>query len=209
MPFAALKTAYIIIDGMHKSSTTVEKADQPQTRSPNLWQHLLAVIALPGLVIVLLPAILLNRFPPDQPFWPGTELHRWVLFIVALLFKFAGIALAAATMLLFARRGRGTLAPWQPPDRLVVAGPYRYMRNPMISAIICLLLGQAALFSSNAILIWTVVFSAINTVYIPLIEEPELVQRFGQEYLRYKLHVPRWLPRFSPWSDGGHHTTGL
>jgi protein-S-isoprenylcysteine O-methyltransferase Ste14 len=111
----------------------------------------------------------------------------------------AGLALWAWTVTLFARIGKGTLAPWDPTQRLVVHGPYRHVRNPMISGVIAILLGEAALLGSWTLLAWALAFFALNATYIPLVEEPGLVRRFGDDYLRYRENVPRWLPRPRPW----------
>ena len=90
-----------------------------------------------------------------------------------------GLCMIAWTVALFAGVGRGTLAPWDPPERLVVRGPYRYVRNPMITGVVSVLLGEAALFGSPAVLAWAGFVFALNAVYFPLIEEPDLRSRFG------------------------------
>jgi protein-S-isoprenylcysteine O-methyltransferase Ste14 len=107
-----------------------------------------------------------------------------------------------ATIRLFVTVGKGTLAPWNPTQRLVVQGIYRHVRNPMISGVFFVLLGEAVLAASLPLFYWLVVFIIGNAVYIPLAEEPGLVKRFGDEYLTYKQNVPRWIPRLTPW-DGG------
>ena len=112
-----------------------------------------------------------------------------------------GFALWAWTARLFARIGQGTLAAWDPTRHLVVAGPYRYVRNPMITAVLGVLLGEAALFGSLALLAWAAAFLAINYVYFLAYEEPGLERRFGEEYLSYKLNVPRWIPRRTAWTQ--------
>ncbi len=99
------------------------------------------------------------------------------------------------TIRLFKTVGKGTLAPWEPPQRLVIQGVYRYVRNPMISGVLFVLLGESGLTASVPLFRWFVAFAVINAVYIPLFEEPMLVNRFGEEYLTYKRNVPRWLPR--------------
>ena len=111
----------------------------------------------------------------------------------------AGLAMWAWTVRLFARVGRGTLAPWDPTRKLVVEGPYRHVRNPMISAVLGVLLGEAALLGSVGIAVWAAAFAAVNTVWFVLGEEPGLERRFGAEYRAYKRGVPRWLPRRTPW----------
>jgi protein-S-isoprenylcysteine O-methyltransferase Ste14 len=104
-----------------------------------------------------------------------------------------------ATIRLFASAGRGTLAPWDPTTRLIVRGPYRHVRNPMISGVLFILVGEAALAASLRLLVWFGAVFALNGVYIPLVEERGLEARFGEEYGTYKAHVPRWLPRIRPW----------
>ena len=112
----------------------------------------------------------------------------------------AGLAMWAWTVRLFAGIGKGTLAPWDPTRRLVVEGPYRRVRNPMISAVLGILLGEAVLLGSIGIAIWATAFAAVNTAHFILGEEPGLERRFGDQYTEYKRHVPRWVPRRTPWS---------
>ena len=113
-----------------------------------------------------------------------------------------GVLLVYKTVSLFATVGDGTLAPWDPPRRLVVRGPYRYMRNPMISGVLSILLGEAILLGSVPLLVWFVIDLALNALTIPLVEEPILDGRFGSEYVTYKRNVPRWIPRPNPWTPG-------
>jgi protein-S-isoprenylcysteine O-methyltransferase Ste14 len=112
-----------------------------------------------------------------------------------------GLVLVVATIRLFGTVGQGTLAPWNPPQRLVVRGVYRHVRNPMIAGVFFVLLGEAVLAASLPVLGWFAVFVVVNAVYIPLAEEPGLVKRFGSDYLTYRQNVPRWIPRLTPWLD--------
>ena len=112
----------------------------------------------------------------------------------------AGILLFANSLRRFASEGEGTLAPWDPPRRLVIRGPYRYVRNPMISGVLIILLGEAMFLLSRPHAVWTLSFLAINAVVIPLFEEPQLKARFGAEYIEYCKHVPRLVPRLTPWT---------
>jgi protein-S-isoprenylcysteine O-methyltransferase Ste14 len=105
------------------------------------------------------------------------------------------------TILLFARVGKGTLAPWQPTQQLVIRGPYKYTRNPMISGVVGILTGEALWFNSWPILVWAGIFFCINTLYFIKIEEPSMMRRFGESYLQYKRAVPRWLPRLTPYES--------
>ncbi len=157
-----------------------------------------AVALLPGTALVVVPGVILWVFRntplagrPSPPLGP--------LFWAGLLLVLAGLFLITWTVSLFARVGRGTLAPWEPPGRLVVRGPYRHVRNPMISGVLAALLGEAVLFQSWPLLGWFLLFFAANALYIPLFEEPGLQRRFGGDYLAYKGNVPRWVPRLRPW----------
>ena len=105
-----------------------------------------------------------------------------------------GLALGVWRAALFGKHGEGTAAPWDPPQRFVVRGPYRYVRNPMITGVFAMLLAEAILFASWPIAIWFAVFVVGNLIYIPVFEEPKLEQRFGDDYIAYKARVPRWLP---------------
>ena len=99
----------------------------------------------------------------------------------------------------FIREGRGTLAPWDPPQHLVVAGAYAHVRNPMISGVVLLLVAESLILGSLPHLQWTGFFLLLNAVYSPLLEEPGLRLRFPDEYRRYSHNVPRLIPRLRPW----------
>jgi protein-S-isoprenylcysteine O-methyltransferase Ste14 len=118
---------------------------------------------------------------------------------VGLAIGLVGLVLAAGTIRRFATQGKGTLAPWDPPRKLVVAGVYRYVRNPMISGVLGILAGEGIFFCSIELFTWFAIFAAANAIYIPLFEEPGLDLRYGRDYLTYKAHVPRWIPRHKPW----------
>jgi protein-S-isoprenylcysteine O-methyltransferase Ste14 len=156
-----------------------------------VWRHVAAVLLCPGVVAVAVPALIVWR--------AGAGIG--LLSIVGLPLIALGLLLIVRTIALFAEVGRGTLAPWDPTTRLVVRGPYRHVRNPMISGVLFVLLGEAALFGSWPLLLWFAVVLAVNAAYLPLVEEPGLERRFGEDYERYRAHVPRWIPRLRPW-DG-------
>lgn len=156
-----------------------------------LARQLAAVGLLPLTVTLVVPGLIL---------WPnGAEGGGWALVLVGAVLVTAGVALVAWTATLFARVGRGTIAPWDPTSRLVVLGPYRHVRNPMISGVLAILLGEAAIFASVPLLLWFAGVFAVNALYLPLVEEPGLRKRFGADYDAYRAGVPRWLPRLSPW----------
>jgi len=115
-----------------------------------------------------------------------------------------GLTLVASSIRWFARQGKGTLAPWDPPRALVVGGPYRYVRNPMISGVVFVLIGEAIALRSLPHGVWALTFLAINVTYIPLLEEPMLRHRFGAAYDEYRRHVPGLVPRARPWTPEGN-----
>ena len=155
-----------------------------------ILRHILSIVILPFTVAVVVPAALL-RAEPAADSTPARMLGPAVASI--------GLMLVVYTIASFAYRGRGTLAPWYPPRRLVITGVYRHVRNPMISGVILILAGEALAFSSAAVGIWALMVFIVNAVYIPMVEEPGLARRFGAEYEEYSRHVPRWVPRLSPW----------
>ena len=134
--------------------------------------------------------------------WQSVPASRVVLPVIGGICICLGLLLMVATIRLFVTVGKGTLAPWEPTQRLVVQGVYRHVRNPMISGVILVLLGESVLTASLPLFCWFLVVVVVNAIYIPLSEEPGLVKRFGEEYLTYKRNVPRWVPRWTPW-DGG------
>ena len=107
-----------------------------------------------------------------------------------------GAALLAACIVEFARSGRGTLAPVDPPRELVVRGLYRYVRNPMYLSVTTIILGELLLTGSRALVVyWMIWFAAVN-LFVSGYEEPTLRRRFGASYDRYTQRVGRWLPTF-------------
>jgi protein-S-isoprenylcysteine O-methyltransferase Ste14 len=160
-------------------------------------RHLASFLALPFAVTVLVPRYVERRWPPSPC---ETTALGASLFGIGVLVGGVGLGLFVSSLHHFFTRGRGTLAPWDPPQRLVVSGPYRFVRNPMISGVIFVLFSEAFLLRSLPLLAWAGTFLAMNLVYIPLIEEPGLAARFGAAYDEYCKHVRRFLPRLRPWT---------
>jgi protein-S-isoprenylcysteine O-methyltransferase Ste14 len=128
----------------------------------------------------------------------GQPLHLLGLLCIAL-----GAVLLAACIWEFARSGRGTLSPVDPPKELVVRGLYRYVRNPMYLSVTLIVLGQVLLMRSRPLLVyWAIWFAAVNLFVIGY-EEPNLRRRFGESYERYTRSVGRWLPDFLGRRTGG------
>lgn len=145
---------------------------------------------------------------PAVILWVGGDVE--LEFVSALLGSAliaVGLALVVWTVSLFVTVGEGTLAPWDATRRLVVQGPYRHVRNPMITGVAAILAGETVAFRSWGLAILLAVFATANAIYMPRSEEPGLRRRFGADYDAYSVHVPRWMPRLSPWEpterDGG------
>ena len=165
-----------------------------------IWLRSVAsILALPTMVAAVVPWLLLRGGSEYGAFWSDPSAWRVGAAIVGAMFGCVGLALVTRTVWQFATVGRGTLAPWDPPERLVVKGVYRHVRNPMISGVWLILLGELLVSASATVLWWAVGFIVVNAVYIPLSEEPGLERRNGTEYRRYAANVPRWVPRLSAW----------
>jgi protein-S-isoprenylcysteine O-methyltransferase Ste14 len=169
-----------------------------------LWRQLLSVLLLPATATIVIPVLLVSVYGVELG-WDLPGVLRALTVLLGALLILGGLWLAIRTISLFGREGRGTLAPWDPTRKLVVRGPYRRVRNPMITGVGLVLLGEALILGSPEILVVFGIFALANLVYIPLVEEPDLVGRFGDEYEEYRRAVPRWIPRRTPWTPG---TTG-
>ena len=173
------------------------------------WRLLKPVLILPGNALVVIPALVLWA-ADGTSFGAAAPSVRDVTFWLGLATAVPALGLMAWTVRLFVTHGQGTPAPWDPPKNLVVRGPYRHVRNPMISSVLFMLLGEALIFQSWPIGGWGLFFFAVNFVYFLLSEEKALERRFGDEYVAYKANVPRWLPRLNPWprSEQGGRSDG-
>jgi protein-S-isoprenylcysteine O-methyltransferase Ste14 len=169
---------------------------QPMTRPGTVWPDVW--LALRSLAwTVLLPGLFAGYLP-----WRYFGLRNVDLSLVNPLHLAGVVCIAAGVLLLgaciweFARSGRGTLSPVDPPRELVVRGLYRYVRNPMYLSVTVILWGEFLLTGSTGLLVyWAVWFIAVNLVVIGY-EEPKLQRQFGEAYDRYRSRVGRWLPRF-------------
>ena len=165
-----------------------------------LLRHILAIGSLPFVVVVVVPAFVVL---PAGRLGSGLSAPLGLLPpLVGGAFVVLGLLLIYRTVALFAVVGEGTLAPWDPPRKLVVRGPYRHVRNPMISGVLAVLLGETVLFWSVTLFAWFLIFLALNVLSMTMIEEPSLEERFGDDYRVYKRNVPRWIPRVMPWTPG-------
>ena len=166
-----------------------------------MLRQLASILILPVNAIIVIPSViyvLCGRKPSLQLF---SAAWLTITRIAGILLMVIGLPLVVLTIRDFARIGQGTLAPWDPTQKLVVSGTYRYVRNPMISGVICILFGLALMFNTVCHVAWTILFTVVNMIYMPVSEEPGLLNRFGDDYRLYQQHVPRWLPRFTPWEQ--------
>ncbi len=166
-------------------------------------RHLLSVAILPFTVTVLVPLWIRER--SGAGLVPGSTIGAILVQGLGAASLLGGLVLFAASQRRFASDGEGTLAPWDPPRRLVVSGPYRYVRNPMISGVLFILIGEAAMLRSAAHALWAAFFLAANVLVITLYEEPRLTEVFGDAYRNYRANVPRVVPRLSPWRPRDEH----
>jgi len=196
--------------GLHdfEISDTKRMANTPfanGARPALLRKHLGAILLLPGMAVVVIPAAILYLTGADTfDLWWTVPATRFILPALGVLFIAGGLGLMITTIGLFVTVGMGTLAPWNPTQKLVVRGIYRHVRNPMISGVFLILLGEAILAASVPLLAWCLLFIVANAIYIPLVEESGLVKRFGVEYEEYRRNVPRWIPRLRPWEPGSN-----
>ncbi|MGD8276556.1 MAG: isoprenylcysteine carboxylmethyltransferase family protein [Gemmatimonadota bacterium] len=142
-------------------------------------------------VLVFLPAQVLVRAGTTPPASFGVPQAAGIAAVLV------GGAVALWCVLAFALIGRGTPAPFDPPRRLVVRGPYRFVRNPMYVGAGVALAGAAGYYESTALLAFTAGFALATHLFVLLYEERALRTRFGADYEDYRRHVRRWLPRIA------------
>ncbi len=126
------------------------------------------------------------------PFWAPARILGAVLVAM-------GLIVIVSAFARFVTEGIGTPAPVAPPQRLVIGGLYRYVRNPMYVALLSAVIGQALLLGKPALLVYAAVVFATVYSFVRLYEEPVLAGQFGADYDTYRQAVPGWLPRLRPW----------
>jgi protein-S-isoprenylcysteine O-methyltransferase Ste14 len=149
-------------------------------------------VCVPGCVVGLVPW-LLTRWQQQEP-WSSWLAVRWLGAVLVV----AGLPLLGDAILRFAIHGRGTPAPTAPTERLVVTGPYRFVRNPMYVGVLLIVAGQALWFASGAVLIYAACLAVGFHTFVRLYEEPILRRTYGAQYETYCRHVRRWWPRLVP-----------
>jgi protein-S-isoprenylcysteine O-methyltransferase Ste14 len=147
-----------------------------------LARSIAAFVALPGTVAFAIPILIgasVGR-PTRSP-------------VIALIFLFCGTAVLLWCVREFYVAGRGTLAPWSPPQRLVTTGPYRFSRNPMYISVCTILVGWSALWGSRALIVYTAIVACAIYVRVLLVEERSAARQYTAEWAAYRSRVPRWL----------------
>jgi protein-S-isoprenylcysteine O-methyltransferase Ste14 len=147
----------------------------------------------PGIVAGLIPWWLTGwRVRESLPYWAPMR----VLGVILLA---AGLFALVQAFVRFVVEGLGTPAPIAAPERLVVGGLYRYVRNPMYVAVLSVLVGQALILGQLVLLPYAAAFWVITAAFVRWYEEPALTRRFGADYEAYRRAVPAWRPRLRPW----------
>lgn len=141
-----------------------------------------------GLVLIFLPARVLSSAGATVPAAMGASQTAGML-VGAL-----GAAVAVSCVLTFAFVGKGTPAPFDPPRRLVVQGPYRFVRNPMYLSAGLGMAGAALFYQSLALLAYVALFFVVTHLFVVAYEEPTLRRTFAREYEVYCARTRRWWP---------------
>lgn len=156
-----------------------------------------ALFGGPGFLLAYIPWWMTHfRVPPGEPAWQRA---------IAIATLLTGLGPLIGSMVRFVFEGRGTLVPGVPTERLVVSGLYRYVRNPMYAGVLLSLAGEVILFQSRDIVVEALIAWLAAHLFILAYEEPTLTRRHPEEYPLYKRHVPRWLPRMTPWAGPTQH----
>ena len=151
--------------------------------------------------LVLAPGVVAGLIPWWITGWQAREPweHWELLRIAGVVLLAAGIGVLLDAFARFVLEGVGTPAPVAPTDRLVVGGPYRYVRNPMYLAVAATIVGQALILGQPILLVYAGAFSAAVFAFVRFYEEPTLRRQFGEQYDAYRRAVPGWWPRRTPW----------
>jgi protein-S-isoprenylcysteine O-methyltransferase Ste14 len=141
-----------------------------------------------GFVIIFGPSRLLSWSGIVRPVAIGVQQ------VAGIVIGTTGAAFALWCISIFASIGKGTPAPFDPPRRLVIQGPYRFVRNPMYIGVGLALTGAALFYESLLLLGCTCLFILATHLFVVWYEEPTLQRTFGQEYEAYCGRVRRWWP---------------
>ncbi len=141
-----------------------------------------------GFLLIYLPARVLASAGIVRP--PVIAVPQ----IVGIIAGTIGAAVALWCIFTFATIGKGTPAPFDPPRRLVVRGPYRFVRNPMYIGAALALAGAALFYKSPPLLAYAAAFLLVCHLFVRSYEEPTLRRTFGADYEAYCRRVRRWWP---------------
>lgn len=141
-----------------------------------------------GVVLIYAPARLLSWSGVVRPAAIGVQQ------VVGMVMGAACAAVALWGVFTFASIGKGTPAPFDPPRRLVIQGPYRFVRNPMYIGAALALASAALFYESFSLLGYAALFLLVTHLFVVGYEEPALRRSFGQEYEAYSRQVRRWWP---------------
>jgi protein-S-isoprenylcysteine O-methyltransferase Ste14 len=164
------------------------------TRTRAAVGSLLFAVGQPGVIGVLVPYWITGGWKGSGTA-PPLEVGGAVMLAV-------GIGIRAHTVIRFVLEGAGTPFPAAPTENLVVGGLYRYVRNPMYLAVIAIILGQAALLGSAALVLYAAIVWLIVASFVRFYEEPTLSRKYGEQYAAYRRAVRAWWPRTTPWTGG-------
>ena len=158
----------------------------------------MAAIAGSAAFLVVAPGVVAGLVP----WWlTGWRVGSWYPVPVRAA---GGVVIAAGALVLiaafaqFALDGLGTPAPVAPTERLVMRGPYRYVRNPMYLAVLAVITGQALLLGRPVLLAYAAAVGALFAAFVHWYEQPALARRYGSQYDAYRQTVPGWWPRLRP-----------
>jgi protein-S-isoprenylcysteine O-methyltransferase Ste14 len=153
-------------------------------------------LVAPGIIAGLIPWWLTGwHMRQPLPYWAPMRALGVLLLV-------PGVIVLVHAFARFVVEGLGTPAPIAPPERLVVGGPYRYVRNPMYVAVLTTILGQALLLGQPVLVGYAAAVWLATAAFVRWYEEPALARRFGAEYQAYLRDVPAWWPRLRPWKPG-------
>jgi protein-S-isoprenylcysteine O-methyltransferase Ste14 len=153
-----------------------------------------AFLIFPLNVMGVIPALLAWCSRPDGILYYFPSSFSGLRSLIGILLIAMGLILCWKTVSLFTEYGEGTPAPFDPPKKLVVRGPYQYVRNPMMIGVSLVLSGEALILGSVSLWIWFLTFLILCLILVPIWEEPDLEKRFGAPYQEYIQKVPRWIP---------------
>jgi len=157
-----------------------------------LFRALIYASLFVGFLFIYLPARLLA--------WTGIALPAAFAWpqLAGLIVGTAGATIALWCVFAFVWIGKGTPAPFDPPRRLVIRGPYRFVRNPMYIGAGLTLAGAALYCGSIFLLLYGCVLLIVTHLVVMFYEEPTLCRSFGAEYQAYCSRVSRWRPNLKP-----------